>query len=136
MATLAEKTLSRLRTCRYAGLQVAPDLLDDVIFVFESVTRAQRLREERDAMIRRAALLYPDARPWELAALLSDEAKRLHRVRAPRQQPASHDVPPASVRACLQAAQFFHPLPASHRQFYRVLTGTATTDTPPAGDVS
>lgn len=124
MTSLASDTLARLRVCRASGVPVPPDLHDDAIECIARITDATIMREKRDALIRRAALLLPAGPPHKKAAALAGEAKAMartwHHLRA-RQPGDALDTP----RACLHAAALRAPLPASQRQFYRVLRATA-----------
>ena len=119
MATAAD-TLARLRVCRDAGRHVPPDLLCDAIVVMERFVHTGMLRQQRDALIRRASLLLPEGRPYTRAGQLLQEARTMNRTwhilkeRMP-------DPEPASPRACLHAAQLLEPLPESQRHFYRVI---------------
>lgn len=119
MVTAAD-TLARLRVCRDAARQVPPDLLHDAIVTMERFVHTGMMRQRRDALIRRAALLLPEGRPYTRAGLLLHEARTMNRTwhllrdRLP-------DPEPASPRACLHAAQLLAPLPQSQRHFYRVI---------------
>ncbi len=119
MATAAD-TLARLRVCRDAGRHVPPDLLQDAIVVMERFVHTGMLRQQRDALIRRASMLLPGGRPYTRAGQLLQEARTMNRTwhilkeRMP-------DREPASPRACLHAAQLLAPLPESQRHFYRVI---------------
>lgn len=121
MPSIAAETLARLRVCRDSGRQVPPDLVESAIGVIEGMVRADVLRERRDEMLRRAALLLPEQRPYAQAGQLFKEARAMDRVwHVLRTSPA--DDRPATIRACLRAARNFAPLPASQRHFYRILT--------------
>ncbi|TXH66599.1 MAG: hypothetical protein E6Q88_11685 [Lysobacteraceae bacterium] len=122
MASRAAETLARLRVCRDAGLPVLPELAADAIEVIEQFLYAAELRDRRDAMIRRAALLLPDpdAKPYTRAGLLLQEARAMNRTwNILRSKPPENEL--STPRACLHAARLYAELPGSQRHFYRVL---------------
>lgn len=133
MTSLAD-TLARLRVCRDAGRALPADLIDDAIVHLERIEDAAVMRARRDALIRRAALLLPPGPPYQLATMLAREARALSRTwhvlqtREPK-------MPYQTVRDCLHAAALRASLPASQRQFYRVLQA-ANADTAGHGYVS
>lgn len=126
MTTLLANTLARLRVCRDAGLPVSHELLSDAAECLERVADADARRAQRDAMIRRAALLLPSAPVHTQAGALASEAKVMartwHVLRS--RSPDS----PETVRACLHAAGLHAKLPASKRQFDRILREESAAD--------
>lgn len=123
MASSAADTLARLRVCRDAGRAAPPDLVADAIEAIERSLHTEMLRGRRDELIRRAALLLPDAdaRPYTRAGLLLQEARTMNRTwNVLRTLPPESE--PGTPRACLHAARIYAPLPESQRHFYRVLT--------------
>ena len=120
----AAGTLARLRVCLAAGRSPSPELLADTIAHLELFSDAAELRAKRDALIRRAALLLPAAPPHRKAYLLAQDAKAMtrtwHLLRS--REPAA---PYGTPRDCLHAAGLLARLPASQRQFYRVLISEA-----------
>lgn len=124
MSSRASETLARLRVCRAAGLPVPPDLHDAAIECLERISDATILREQRDSLIRRAALLLPPQSKHQVAAALATESRAMYRTwhvlraREPRE-------PLNTTRDCLHAAALRAKLPQSQRQFYRVLVERA-----------
>lgn len=114
--------LGRLRTCRAAGLQASPELLDQVIAVLASgVTLREQLRD-RDKLIRRAGLLLPEMSDNARAAALALAARAIPRIRTSRLGGARGlPLPAATVRECLQEAATYGRLPGGRRQFLRIL---------------
>ena len=120
MQSGAADTLARLRVCLAAGRPPSPDLLADTIAQLAQFSDAADLRAKRDALIRRAALLLPDAPPHRKAAQLALEAKAMARTWHVLQ--SREPLPPYETpRECLHAAALRSRLPESQRQFYRVL---------------
>lgn len=121
MTSLASDTLARVRVCRTAGLPFSSELQEHIEQCLEQMVSPASLRGRRDVLIRRAALTLPAASLSQRANMLVDEAKQLGRVwHLLRNQPPEHE--PATPRACLHAAALLAELPASARQFYRVLS--------------
>lgn len=117
----AVDTLARLRVCRDAGRSAPPDLIADAVDAIEGFLRTDTLRDRRDALIRRAALLLPDGRPYTRAGLLLQESRAMNRTwHILRQSPPEPVL--ATPRDCLHAARLIAPLPESQRHFYRVLS--------------
>lgn len=124
MGSITADTLARLRVCQAAGLPVPDDLLSDAVECLEKVTDAALLRARRDELIRRAALLLPDATPYQQAAALATEAKAMSRTwHLLCQQSPGQSL--STPRECLHAARLLAVLPTSHRQFYRLLQMSA-----------
>ena len=118
------ETLTRLRVCLEAGRPPSPDLLSDAIECLSQYSDAADARSRRDALIRRAALLLPPSPAHRKATLLAREAKILARTwNVLRSREPS--LPYCTPRDCLHAAGLLARLPASQRQFYRVLISQA-----------
>lgn len=127
-------TLARLRVCRAAGVAISPELRDEVIECLERLADASLARARRDELIRRAALLIPDASAYSRASRLAAEAKVMARTwHILQSRPAAEQLD--TPRDCLHAAALLSRLPESARQFYRVLQATPT-DIDGHGDVS
>ncbi len=120
MESVSAATLARLRVCLAAGRAPSPALVADAIDCLEKISDAGAIRARRDALIRRAALLLPDARPHRKAFMLAQEAKAMartwHLLQA-REPDSAYGTP----RDCLHAAALLSRLPESSRQFYRVI---------------
>lgn len=116
----AADALARLRVCRAAGLTIPLDLQEELLACLESQVSAGRLRQNRDALIRRAAMLLAPASDYQHAERLADEARQMMRTWSLlKTRPAEAE--PTTPRACLHAASLQAPLPKSVRQYYRVL---------------
>lgn len=121
------RTLARLRVCRDARQLVADDLLADAVECLEAVASADELRQRRDLLIRRAALLTQAASVGRRAEMLAKEVSALPRRRGAAACAVVADVgaEPETVSACLAMASAFYTLPSSSRQILRVLQESA-----------
>lgn len=118
---LAIDTAARLRVCRDAGVSASPELLADALRCLETIVDDTSRRKRRNVLIRQAALLLPQTSAHARAGRLASEAKvlaRMWHLPSWRQSPEQ----PATPREYLIAAAAVAELPASQRQFHRVLS--------------
>lgn len=114
MGERAATALSRLRTCRDAGLPVPVDLHDELIALLAATMSAEERQQQRNRDLRIAALLLPADLPlWTRARLLHQEALSLARSR--------RDSSVDPVRDRLRIAALYASLPGCQKQYARIL---------------
>lgn len=116
----ALEAIARLRVCYEAGVSPSPDVIEPILAHFAAADRAAQCRIERDAGIRAAAALL-DGATWGRAQTLRKEGALLNL----QWQDVQHQPPlRGTVRGELHRARLFAPLPASDRQYLRILQAT------------
>ena len=127
MLSLAAACRMRLRDCLSRGRPVPQQLLEDCIEALGRVESRELVRERRDALIHLAADLLPPASPTSKARSLAALNAALSRAPVPSNWVAPES--PTTPRDALRTAMLIADLPASARQYLRILELIGTSDT-------